>query len=516
MLETNYGHGATVGRLMGQAARRFGPRTALISGDRSWTFAEFDAIAGRLAAGLATRLAPGARVALMMRNAPDYLFLQAAIERAGLVRVPVNALATAGDVALIDADCLPGAFFHDRASVDRMPARAGLWRVPVDGGAAEGGPSWAELLAQEGGSPSVSAERGPRLDDLASINYTSGSSGRPKGVMLTHRNWAAVYRNMLIDRDIRADDVIAHIGPLTHASGTYFVPWFLRGATNVVIEGGTVEALLQAIERHRVTVFTCVPTVLTRIVNHPRLDAFDLSSLRLIGYGAEPIPRNTLTRALALFGPILEQNYGLTEAMMTCTKLSPEDHFDAQGDPRHGAIGRPYTFVEIVLRDEAGNPVPPGEIGEITVRSDHVTAGYWGMPEATAEVLRDGWLWSGDLARLGEDGIISLAGRSKDMLISGGFNIYPQEIEAALTSCADVVEAAVIGLPDAQWGEIAVGYVALAVGSVRGADDILAEIKPRLGIRTPKRLDILDHLPKNANGKVDKKALRSGAATEAR
>ena len=505
MLDANFGHGSTVGRLMSQAARRFGPRPALIFGELSWTFAEFETIASRLAAGLATRLSPGSRVALMMRNCPEYLFLQSAIERAGLVRVPVNALATAHDVASIDRDCAPGAFFHDAAAAGHAPLRDGLWRVPVDGGPASGGPSYAELLAAD----HAFVGEGPGLDDLASINYTSGSSGRPKGVMLTHRNWAAVYRNMLVDRDIRANDSIAHIGPLTHASGTYFVPWFLRGAASVLIEGGSIDGLLETIERHRVTVFTCVPTVLTRVVNHARVRDFDLSSLRMIGYGAEPIPRNTLTQALDLFGPILVQNYGLTEAMMTCTTLLPEDHFDAGGNPRFGAIGRPYTFVEIVLRDAAGRPVPDGEIGEITVRSDHVSVGYWGLPEATAAVLRDGWLWSGDLARMGEDGIISLAGRSKDMLISGGFNIYPQEIEAALTSCADVIEAAVIGLPDLTWGEIAVGYVALAADSARRPDDILAEIKPRLGIRTPKRLDIVEHLPKNANGKVDKKALRA-------
>ncbi|MGI6852539.1 class I adenylate-forming enzyme family protein [Mesorhizobium sp. 1B3] len=512
MHDTKFGHGSTVGRLMAQAARRFGSRTALISGDLAWTFAEFDAIADRLAAGLAERLSPGSRVALMMRNCADYLFLQAAIERAGLVRVPINALATAHDVELIVKDCTPGAFFHDEAAAARIPIRDGLWRASVDGGAAACGPSYAELLSA---GRAVGMGEEPNLDDLASINYTSGSSGRPKGVMLNHRNWAAVYRNMLIDRDIRADDVVAHIGPLTHASGTYFVPWFLRGAANVLVEGGSIEGLLETIERHGVTVFTCVPTMLTRIVNHPRVGDFDLSTLRMIGYGAEPIPRNTLARALDLFGPILVQNYGLTEAMMTCTTLPPEHHFDAAGNPRFGAIGRPYTFVEIVLRDEAGNPVPNGEIGEITVRSDHVTEGYWGMPEATAAVLRDGWLWSGDLARMGEDGILSLVGRSKDMLISGGFNIYPQEIESALTSCADIVEAAVIGVPDPAWGEIAVGYVSLAAGSARRADDILAEIKPRLGIRTPKRIEILEHLPKNGNGKVDKKALRAGAAMEA-
>ena len=152
-------------------------------------------------------------------------------------------------------------------------------------------------------------------EDLCSINYTSGSSGRPKGVMLTHRNWMAVYMNMLIDRDILGTDIVAHVGPLSHASGTYLMPWFLRGATNVIINGGTADNLLRAIDELRITTFTCVPTFLTRLVNHPEFKNYDLQSLRAIGYGAEPIPRNTLEKAIDRFGPILTQNYGLTEAI---------------------------------------------------------------------------------------------------------------------------------------------------------------------------------------------------------
>jgi acyl-CoA synthetase (AMP-forming)/AMP-acid ligase II len=382
-----------------------------------------------------------------------------------------------------------------------------LWTVCVDGV-----PGFAELAA----APVDRALLGrAALDDLCSINYTSGTSGRPKGAMLTHRNWAALYRNMLIDRDIRGEDVLAHVGPLTHSSGTYFVPWFLRGATSVVVEGGTVDGLLAAIERHRVTVFTCVPTVLTRIVNHPELERFDLASLRAIGYGAEPIPRNTLEKALAKFGPILTQNYGQTEAMMTCTTLAPAEHF-ATGttEPRIGCIGRPYSFVEIVLRDPAGAPVAPGEIGEITVRSDHVMAGYWRMPEETAKVLRDGWLWTGDLGRMDETGLVTLTGRSKEMLISGGHNIYPQELEAVLTSCPGVLEAAVVAQPDPDWGEIAVAFVAVAEGSPLTAEDIRAAVRPRLGIRTPKRIEIVSALPKTGNGKVDKKLLRERLAAQ--
>lgn len=505
--------GGTPSRLMSQAARRFGHRMALRFGDRSWTFAEFDATVDRLAAALARRLDKGSRVALFMENRPEYLFLQFATERAGLVRVPVNARATSHEVAQILDDCRPAALFHDATTAARaLQTEASIWRACVDGTDASSGATYAEIAA-EPADPAL-LDRA-RLGDLASINYTSGSSGRPKGVMLSHGNWAAVYRNMLIDRDIRGSDVIAHIGPLTHASGAYFVPWFLRWAENLIVDGGSVEALFEAIQRFRVTVFTCVPTVLTRIVNHPDLDRYDLSSLRRIGYGAEPVSQNTLAQAIARFGPILAQNYGLTEAMMTCTTLPAADHVDTNGALRLGSIGRPYTFVEIVLRDATGQPVPTGEIGEITVRSDHLMMGYWGLEEETARVVRDGWLWTGDLARAGEDGFITLAGRSKDMLISGGFNIYPQELEAALTGLDGVVEAAVLGETDPDWGEIAVAFVVLAPQSQLTAEHLLQPLKERLGIRAPKRIEVVDALPKNANGKVDKRRLRERLSSSA-
>jgi len=502
--------GAIPSALMAQAARAYGDKVALRYGDRAWTFAEFDAVADRLASAIARRVEPGARAAVMMANRPEYVLLQCAIERAGLVRVPVNAKSTAHELGVILADCEPAVLFYDRSTADRVAAAEGasrLWRVPMDDAVAQGGPDYRELSSAEV-DPALLDRAG--LDDLSSINYTSGTSGRPKGAMLTHRNWAAVYRNMLIDRDIRRDDVLAHIGPMTHASGTYFVPWFLRGGTSVIIEGGSVDGLLTAVERHKVTVFTCVPTVLTRIVNHPQLDAFDLRSLRMIGYGAEPIPRNTLEKALRKFGPILVNNYGQTEAMMTVTNLPADDLFEpGTTEPRVACIGRPYTFVEVVLRTPEGRPVPAGEIGEITIRSDHVMGGYWRMPEETAKALRDGWLWTGDLARMDAQGFITLTGRSKEMLISGGHNIYPQEIEAVLTSCPGVIEAAVVAQADPDWGEIAVAFVSLSDDAGLHPDAIREQVKPRLGIRTPKRIEIVEALPKTSNGKVDKLGLRA-------
>jgi acyl-CoA synthetase (AMP-forming)/AMP-acid ligase II len=492
------------------AVERFGPRIALIEGERQWTFQEFGRIVERLARGLAARLRPGARVGMFMSNRAEYMMLQFAIERAALVRVPFNARYTGFEVANVVEDCGAEAMFFDKATVSQLGGLnvPGLWLCAVDSGEANDGPTWDQLLASDD-SDGLASE--PDLDALCSINYTSGSSGKPKGVMLSHRKWRNVYRNMLIDRDILGSDRLAHIGPVTHASGTYFTPFFMRGATNIIVEGGKVDALLESIERERITVFSCVPTALTRIVNHPDVDMVDFSSLRWIGYGAESIQTNVLEKAIARFGPILTQNYGLTEAMMTCTRLTPQEHFldpAAGGGLRLGTIGRPYSFVEIELRDGSGKLVAQDEVGEITIRAEHVMDGYWQRPEETAKVLRAGWLWSGDLARRDADGFIYLMGRSKEMLISGGFNIYPQEVENCLSACPGVLEAAVLGMADEGLGEIAVAFVAAARGATLTEELCNSYCKPLLGIKTPKRWHMVDSLPRTPNGKIDKAALR--------
>lgn len=508
-------NGAPLGALAAQAARRFAGRPCLVHGARRWNFADVEAIVGALARTLRHRLSPGARVGLFMSNRPEFVFLQLALERAGMVRVPVNARATAHEVGIILEDCSTSAVFFDAttcevaAAVAVRPSLAPIWFCQVDADVASNGSRWAQLV------PAPDAPHDAHIvdaDDVCSINYTSGTSGKPKGVVLTHRNWAAMYRNMLVDRDMRPDDVFVHVGPLTHSSGAYFLAWFLRGACNVLVDGAGVDAMLQTMARERATVFTCVPTVLTRIVNHPDIDRFDLGSIRAIGYGAEPIPFNTLEKTIARFGPIVTQNYGLTEAMMTVTLLRPDEHFTEARALRVGCIGRPYSFVEVVLRAPDGTEVGPGEVGEITIRSEHMMERYWERPAETAKVLREGWLWSGDLATRDADGYITLAGRSKEMLISGGFNIYPAEVEALLTSHPSVLEAAVIGAPDATWGEIAIAYVSAVPGSALDGETLRAHCKPILGLRTPKVFHVVDQLPKNANGKIDKPALKAAQA----
>jgi acyl-CoA synthetase (AMP-forming)/AMP-acid ligase II len=484
--------------LLRAALRRSGERTALVHGESRWSAAELDAAAERVALGLASRLEKGARVLLYMSNRAEYLILQIALERAGLVRVPANRLYTAAEVERVAEDAGASAIFCDESTRARLGGIGGLWICSVDGEAGNG-PGWEALGRAEGGSLPETAP-----GDIASINYTSGTSGRPKGAVLTVGNWMAVYRNMLVDRDIRAEDRLAHVGPLTHASGAYAVPHLLRGAANVIVDYRAPSDLLAAIESERITVFSCVPTLLTRLVADPAVQRHDLGSLRRICYGAEPIPPNTLAAAEALFGLILVGNYGLTEAMMTVAFLSEAEH--AKGErSADGLIGRPYTFVDVVLRRSDGAPVGPGETGEITIRSDHVMAGYWQRPAETAEVLKEGWLWSGDLAVAEPGGMLRLVGRSKDLVICGGFNIYPREVESVLASLPGVREAAVFGAPDEQWGE---RLVAVLAGRFE-MDALHRAAKARLGIKTPKQWLVREELPRTANGKIDRARLKA-------
>jgi acyl-CoA synthetase (AMP-forming)/AMP-acid ligase II len=493
----------TIASLLDEAARRYGTRLALARGDVRLSFSDLHRQSDRLARRLLDQAAPGDRAVFFLENSIEFLLATHACERAGLIRVPVNARFTAIELAHILAHCEPRLAFIDEATRARFAAACvAADQTPVVFNDAR---IRAAATDDDGVPPPAIDEQAP-----ASISYTSGTTGKPKGVLLSHGNWMAVWRNMLIDRDIRDGDRLGHVGPLTHASGAYAMPLWLRGGASIIIDHRGPADILRALEAERITVLSCVPTMIARLLDEPLIEKTDLSALRRIFFGAETMPKPLLDRALARFGPIMEQNYGLTEAMMTCITENAADV--ARTERPSGMLGRPYRFVEIVLRHADGTPVADGEIGEVTIRSPHVMQGYWKAPEETAKILRDGWLWSGDLARRTPDGEIVLVGRAKDLVISGGFNIYPAEVEAVIARHEAVREAAVFGIEDVQWGERLVACVALYEDVIHQVDsETLASFcKPLLGYKTPKTWRISSEgLPRTANGKVDKAKLRA-------
>ena len=319
----------------------------------------------------------------------------------------------------------------------------------------------------------------------------------------------AAWVSEMLELGLGERDTFAHVAPLTHASGAFVVPVLLRGGTNLVLGGFDPERLLDAIERDRVTATFAVPTMLYTLLDLPGLNDRDTNALRTVIYGAAPMHHARLEQGLEAFGPVFAQLYGQTEAPNQLTALTPDDHADAvaRGNTaRLTSCGREVLIAEVRVAGPDGEEVPTGETGEIVARGPHVMLGYWNKPDETAETLRDGWLHTGDLARRDEEGYLYIVDRAKDLIISGGFNVYPKEIEQTLTAHPAVRDACVIGVPDEKWGE-AVKAVVVADGV--GEDELRAWVKERKGsMMAPKSVDFVDAIPLTSLGKPDKPALR--------
>lgn len=449
------------------------------------------------AQAIARRCSPGDRVALICANSYDYIRLSLAIELAGALRVPVNVKSTPAEAARVLADCTPAFAIYEE------PMRALL---------PEG------LTASLASDPALHEARPssalPKLspDQPCSITYTSGSTGDPKGVVMSHANWFHVFTNMLIDRDILQGDRMGFIGPLTHAGWSYLYAGLWRGTVNVICRAGDTAGLLARAARAPIHSVTCVPTTMMRLMAGMGDGHLLHDSLRWIGVGGAPITQSQLDRALATFGGKVVVNYGQTEAMMTCTFMDYR-HEDHAAGADH--IGRPYVFSDIRIADADGAPVAPGTVGEICIRGPHCMIGYWNRPDTTRDTIRDGFVCSGDLGLQETSGLFRLVGRAKEMIISGGFNIYPMEVENVIATHNGVAEVAVIGIPDKEWGERVVCFVAPEPGTKIDVSELVAFAKDTLGIKAPKDLHVLDILPKSMTGKIDKKALRASLGVAA-
>ncbi|MGY1693189.1 acyl-CoA synthetase [Geodermatophilus sp. SYSU D01105] len=451
----------------------------------------------------------GDRVAWTGTNHPSALETLYACGQLGAIWVPVNARLTAPEAQYVLEHSGAGVVVHGRDSGeladalrDRLPGvRAWVAAEPPAPGGADSRP-YEELLTAA--SPEVRDEP-VALDDPCLVMYTSGTTGRPKGAVLTHGNMTWNATNQVLGMDFTADERTLALAPLFHIGGLNGTvnPTLLRGGCAVVVRRFDPAGTLQVIEEQRVTSFFAVPTMLDAMSREPDFAARDLSSLRTIGAAGAAVPIPTLRTWLDR-GVTMQQCYGMTEASPGCTALDPAD-----AERKVGSAGRPLFFTDLRVVRADGTDADVDEVGEVVVSGPNVMAGYWRDPEQTAAVLRDGWYHTGDAGSLDAEGFLYIRDRYKDMIISGGENVYPAEVESALLELPGVVEAAVIGVPDPRWGEAGLAVVVPAPGATEDAEAIRTALRERLaGFKVPRSVEFVDELPKTATGKIRKPDLR--------
>jgi len=508
-----------VSQLLTKSARSFPQNLALVHGPKRLTYAQFDARVNRLANALGRLgIQQGDNVAVLQYNYPETLESIFACFKAGCGAVPINFRLHPNECAfMIDhskakAVILSSEFNEAIMEIrDRIPnARHLITLFGAQGEILD----YEDLLSKES-DQFIDADVQP--DDLAWLFYTSGTTGMPKGAMLTHRNLIAMSMNFYADicPGFGPDDVVLHAAPLSHGSGIYALPNIGKAATNVILASKSFdpELIFQTIEEYRVTNMFAAPTMVKLMVESPAVDRYDHSSLRALNYGGAPMLVEDLKEAMTRLGPCLVQLFGQAESPMTITYLPHRDHL-ITGSPdqmkRLSSAGFPRTDVEVKIFNNNDEVLPPGETGEIVTRSDLVMKGYWRNPEATTETLRSGWLHTGDMGYMDEKGYLFIMDRSKDMIISGGENIYPREIEEVLIRHEAVREVAVIGIPDSKWGEAIKAVVALLPGESATEEELIAFCKDNIAsYKKPKSVDFVDELPKNNYGKILKRDLRA-------
>ena len=454
-------------------------------------------------------MAPGDRIALFMRNCPEYVETLWGAWWAGFAAVPINAKLHPREVEYIlqDTDARV-CFATPELAAELAPIVAGLPRLER---LIEVGSTGYETLF--GGDPAPLHDAAP--DELAWLFYTSGTTGRPKGVMLTHHNLFAATLCYFADVDsIAPGDSIVHAAPMSHGSGMYGLPHVLRAAHQVMPESGSFEPdeIFRLAAHHRGVAMFAAPTMVKRLVDHARAAAPPLDGLKTVIYGGGPMYLADIEDALAVMGQRFAQIYGQGESPMTITALG-KHHYAARSHPRYAqrlaSVGVAQSAVEVAVAGPDDRPLPAGEPGEVLVRGDPVMKGYWRNPEATAAALAGGWLHTGDVGALDADGFLTLMDRSKDLIISGGSNIYPREVEEVLLVHPGVQEVSVVGRKHPEWGEEVVAFVVRAPGSAVAADELDALCLEHIArFKRPKQYRFVEDLPKNNYGKVLKTELR--------
>lgn len=488
----------------------------LTTDGRSASYAEVRELSFRIAAALVrVGVAPGDKVAVLSANDPVAFTCVFGISRAGAVWCPINPRNEAAENReLLDLfDCT--VLIHQQSFaplVDQirgeLPKLTSI--VCLDGAPLEGTLSWEEFLGAASADTPVDALP---VDDLAMIVGTGGTTGRPKGVMLTGTNLETMTAITLMSYPFEGRPVYLALAPLTHAAGVLCFPVMAKAGEIVVMRTPDVERFLGLVEAHGVTHTFLPPTLIYMLLDHPGLSAVDLSSLQCFWYGAAPMSVTRLEEALDRIGPVMAQLFGQTEAPMMVSALPPADHFLPDGSVAHerlASAGRPTPLVTVAIMDPEGSLLAPGERGEIVVRSSLVMRGYYRNPEATVEASAYGWHHTGDIGFLDPDGFLFIVDRAKDMVITGGFNVYSTEVEQALMEHPAVADCAVVGLPDEKWGERVTAVVQLRPGQRASGPELAAFVKERIGsVKSPKQVEVWADLPRSKVGKVLKTDIKA-------
>ncbi|MDE2641077.1 MAG: long-chain-fatty-acid--CoA ligase [Chloroflexota bacterium] len=506
-----------VGDILERAERLYGGRVAIVDGETRYTYAEAGQRIRRLAAGLlGLGLPVGAHIAILANNSHRYYETYFAAHYAGMPLAPLNIRLAGEELAFIIRDgdvraLLVGPEYLPLLAEfrDRLPDLRHV--IVLDDTAPAGDHTYESLI--EGSAPLDAAARDWAEDDLINLCYTGGTTGRPKGVMLTQRNVVSNAEHVQMTFPVDEDDVWLHVAPLFHLADAWACyVMTMAGATQVCVPGFTPDGFLEAVQAEGVTATILVPTMINFVVNHPQVRDYDVSSLRLILFGASPMAVDRIQAAREIFGPVLCQAYGMTETapVLTAQRLAWLDYDTPEGIERLASCGREVMGVRLRIVDAAGADVPPGGVGEIVVRGPNVMAGYWKRPQETAEALRDGWMHTGDIARMDADGFVYIVDRAKDMIISGGENVFTTEVENALYEHPAVLEAAVIGIPSERWGEAVHAIVVLRPGETASEADLVSFCHGKIaGYKCPKSVDFrTEPLPKSGPGKILKTELR--------
>lgn len=494
---------------------RYPERDLIRAGGQRWTYAQMSQLTNRIARALHRQgLGDGAHVAGYSPNHPYAFAAQYGVIRSGAVWIPINFRNSAREntevIAWTDVDWL---FFHGDFEAEVAAMRSLLPRVRgyvcIDRQTAFA-PSLEAWIAAESDT-TLAPDKGPH--DVVTMLTTSGTTGRPKGVMLTNLVWETTIVSHQLAMPGAAPPVHVVAAPMTHAAGTYTASMLSLGVTNVLLPRPDPLLLMQAIAEHRASTVFLPPTVIYMMLAHPRVREFDFSSLKYLFYGAAPMAPDRLAEALEVFGPVLIQGYGQSEAPIL-TFLSPQEHAEALARPhamgRLASAGREGPLVRLEAMDDEGRILPRGESGEIVVRSNLVMKGYYKQPEATAEVGVHSWHHTGDVGRIDADGFVYIIDRKRDLIVSGGFNVFPAEVERVAVAHPAVQECAVVGIPDDKWGEAVLAVVEIKRDAAFDDAEFLAFCRARLGgVKAPKSVARIECIPRTSTGKVLRREVRA-------